>query len=184
MPFYPTPNRDDGYDIADYLAVDPRLGDLGDVVDAIRHARDRGLRVIVDLVVNHTSDEHPWFRAARSRSLVAAIATTTCGATTPRPRRARRRTKWTWDDGGRAVLQLHSFAPFQPDLNIANPAVRDEIAKIVGFWLALGASGFRMDAVPFLVEEVGAPRRRSRRGQALAARPARVRDAPAAARRC
>ena len=66
MPFYPTPNRDDGYDIADYLAVDPRLGDLGDVLDAIRHARDRGLRVIVDLVVNHTSDEHPWFRAARA----------------------------------------------------------------------------------------------------------------------
>src|SRR5689334_12866372 len=66
MPFYPTPNRDDGYDVADYLAVDPRLGDLGDVPDVIRHARDRGLRVIVDLVVNHTSDQHPWFRAARA----------------------------------------------------------------------------------------------------------------------
>ena len=78
MPFYPTPNRDDGYDIADHLADDSRLGDLG---DAIRHARDRGLRVIVDLVVNHTSDAHPWFRADRS----SPFATTTCGATTPRP---------------------------------------------------------------------------------------------------
>ena len=89
------------------------------------------------------------------RSLVAAIATTTCGATTPRPRRARRRRSGpgTTEAG---QYYLHSFAPFQPDLNIANPAVRDEIAKIVGFWLALGASGFRMDAVPFLVEEVGA----------------------------
>ena len=92
MPFYPTPNRDDGYDVADYLAVDPRLGDLGDVPDVIRHARDRGLRVIVDLVVNHTSDQHPWFRAARARSLVAGFATTTCGATTPSPRRGRRPT--------------------------------------------------------------------------------------------
>ena len=66
MPLYPTPNRDDGYDITDYLAVDPRLGDLGDLVEAIRHARDRGLRVIADLVVNHTSDQHPWFRDARA----------------------------------------------------------------------------------------------------------------------
>ena len=91
MPFYPTPNRDDGYDITDYLAVDPRLGDLGDVVDAIRHARDRGLRVIVDLVVNHTSDRAPVVSRGARGSLVAVIATTTCGATTPRPRRARRR---------------------------------------------------------------------------------------------
>ena len=66
MPLYPTPNRDDGYDITDYLAVDPRLGDLGDLVEVIRHAHDRGLRVLVDLVMNHTSDEHPWFRAARA----------------------------------------------------------------------------------------------------------------------
>src|SRR3954453_16867007 len=64
MPFYPTPNRDDGYDISDYLEVDPRLGDLGDIVEAVRHARDRGLRVLADLVFNHTSDQHPWFRAA------------------------------------------------------------------------------------------------------------------------
>src|SRR3954464_8081920 len=154
MPFYPTPNRDDGYDVADYLAVDPRLGDLGDVPDVIRHARDRGLRVIVDLVVNHTSDQHPWFRAARAdRSspfrdyYVWSDDPESEAGTTP--------DKWTWDEAAGQYYN-HSFAPFQPDLNIAKPAVRDEIAKIVGFWLTLGASGFRMDAVPFLVEEVNA----------------------------
>ena len=152
MPFYPSPNRDDGYDVADYLAVDPRLGDLGDVPDVIRHARDRGLRVIVDLVVNHTSDQHPWFRAARAdRSssyrdyYVWSDDPESDDGTTP--------DKWTWDEAAGQYYN-HSFAPFQPDLNIANPAVRDEIAKIVGFWLALGVSGFRMDAVPFLVQEV------------------------------
>ena len=152
MPFYPTPNRDDGYDVADYLGVDPRLGDLGDVPDVIRHARDRGLRVIVDLVVNHTSDQHPWFRSARAdRSspyrdyYVWSDDPESEAGTTP--------DKWTWDEEAGQYYN-HSFAPFQPDLNIANPAVRDEIAKIVGFWLALGASGFRMDAVPFLVQEV------------------------------
>jgi trehalose synthase len=153
MPFYPTPNRDDGYDVADYLAVDPRLGDLGDVVDAIRHARDRGLRVIVDLVVNHTSDEHPWFRAARAdRS--SPYRDYYVWSDDPAAEKGATEDKWTWDDEAGQYYN-HSFAPFQPDLNIANPAVRDEIAKIAGFWLALGASGFRMDAVPFLVQEVG-----------------------------
>ena len=152
MPFYPTPNRDDGYDVADYLAVDPRLGDLGDVPAVIRHARDRGLRVIVDLVVNHTSDRHPWFRAARAdRSspfrdyYVWSDDPGSEDGTTP--------DNWTWDEAAGQYYN-HSFAPFQPDLNIANPAVRDQIAKIVGFWLALGVSGFRMDAVPFLVQEI------------------------------
>jgi trehalose synthase len=154
MPFYPTPNRDDGYDVADYLAVDPRLGDLGDVPDIIRHARDRGLRVIVDLVVNHTSDQHPWFRAARAdRS--SPFRDYYVWSDDPESEEGTTPDKWTWDDEAGQYYN-HSFAPFQPDLNIANPAVRDEIAKIVGFWLALGASGFRMDAVPFLVEEVNA----------------------------
>jgi trehalose synthase len=153
MPFYPTPNRDDGYDITDYLAVDPRLGDLGDFVDAIRHARDRGLRVIVDLVVNHTSDEHPWFRAARADP-ASRYRDYYVWSDDPRAEHGTTAENWTWDDAA-GRFYLHRFAPFQPDLNIANPAVRDEIAKTVGFWLALGASGLRMDAVPFLVEEVG-----------------------------
>src|SRR3954467_15656130 len=154
MPFYPTPNRDDGYDVADYLAVDPRLGDLGDVPDVIRHARDRGLRVIVDLVVNHTSDQHPWFRAARARRS-SPFRDYYVWSDDPESEEGTTPDKWTWDEEAGQYYN-HSFAPFQPDLNIANPAVRDEIAKIVGFWLALGASGFRMDAVPFLVEEVNA----------------------------
>ena len=153
MPFYPTPNRDDGYDIIDYLAVDPRLGDLGDVVDAIRHARDRGLRVIVDLVVNHTSDEHPWFRAARA-DRASRYRGYYVWTDDPRAEHGTTAQNWTWDDAA-GQYYLHRFASFQPDLNIANAAVRDEIAKTVGFWLTLGASGLRMDAVPFLVEEVG-----------------------------
>jgi len=154
MPFYPTPNRDDGYDIADYLAVDPRLGDLGDVAEAIRHANDRGLRVLVDLVVNHTSDEHPWFRAARAdRS--SRYRSYYVWSDDPASEQGTTRDNWTWDEQA-GQHYLHRFAPFQPDLDITNPVVREEIAKIVGFWLALGVAGFRMDAVPFLCEEVGA----------------------------
>jgi glycosidase len=148
MPLYPTTNRDDGYDITDYLGVDERLGDLGDLVEAIRHAGDRGLRVLMDLVVNHTSDGHPWFKAA-------------CADRSSRYRdyyvwsdeAHDDGTNWTWNDAAGQYYQ-HQFAPFQPDLNIANPAVRHEIAKTVGFWLSLGVSGFRMDAVPFLVQVV------------------------------
>ena len=121
MPFYPTPNRDDGYDVADYLAVDPRLGDLGDVPDVIRHARDRGLRVIVDLVVNHTSDQHPWFRAARAdRSsrfrdyYVWSDDPAAVKGTTPE--------KWTWDaEAGQ--FYLHSFAP----LLVQGPRVKRRV---------------------------------------------------------
>jgi trehalose synthase len=154
MPLYPTPNQDDGYDITDYLGVDPRLGDLGDVVEAIRHANDRGLRVLADLVVNHTSIEHPWFQAARadrsSRYRGYYVWTDD-----PAKERGTTEDKWTWDEQA-GQYYLHSFAPFQPDLDISSPAVRDEIAKTVGFWLKLGVSGFRMDAVPFMLEEVGA----------------------------
>ena len=153
MPLYPTPNQDDGYDISDYLAVDRRLGDLGDVVEAIRHATERGLRVLADLVVNHTSIEHPWFQAAReSRS--SPFRNYYVWTDDPADENGTTRENWTWDDRA-GQYYLHRFAPFQPDLDITNPAVRDEITKTVGFWLALGVSGFRMDAVPFLCEEVG-----------------------------
>jgi trehalose synthase len=154
MPFYPSPNRDDGYDISDYLGVDPRLGDHGDVVEAIRHARERGLRVIVDLVGNHTSDEHPWFRSARmSRS--SPYRDYYVWSDDPSRERGTSRDNWTWDETA-GQYYLHRFQPFQPDLNIDSAAVRDELAKTVGFWLQLGVSGFRMDAVPFLVEDVEA----------------------------
>jgi trehalose synthase len=152
MPLYPTTNRDDGYDITDYLGVDPRLGDLGDVVEAIRHAHDRGLRVLMDLVVNHTSNRHPWFQAARAgRS--SPFRDYYVWTDEPAREEGTTRDNWTWDETAGQYYQ-HQFAPFQPDLNIANPSVRHEIAKTVGFWLTLGASGFRMDAVPFLVQVI------------------------------
>ena len=160
MPFYPTANRDDGYDITDYYGVDDRLGSLGDFVALIRTAKDRGLRVIVDLVINHTSDRHPWFKSSR------------------RSRNSRYRDFYVWqdepqDDPDTGVVfpdaedsiwtydeqagqyYLHHFYSHQPDLNIGNPAVREEMAKIAGFWLELGVDGFRVDAVPFLLETGG-----------------------------
>jgi trehalose synthase len=149
MPIYPSPKRDDGYDITDYLGVDHRLGDIGDVVEAIRHANDRGLRVLMDLVVNHTSNEHPWFEAAR-RNRDSPFRDYYVWADEPTEG-----TNWTWDERAGQYYQ-HQFAEFQPDLNIANPSVRHEIAKTVGFWLTLGVSGFRMDAVPFLVQTIEA----------------------------
>jgi glycosidase len=153
MPFYPTPNQDDGYDISDYLGVDPRLGDLGDVPEAIRHATDRGLRVLADLVCNHTSIQHPWFQAARadpdSRYRAYYV-----WSDDPSKEKGTTPDNWTFDDeAGR--YYMHRFQPFQPDLDITNPEVRHQIAKTVGFWLQMGVSGFRMDAVPFMVETVG-----------------------------
>jgi glycosidase len=159
MPFYPSPNRDDGYDITDYYGVDDRLGTLGDFVAFVRTAKDRGMRVIVDLVVNHTSDQHPWFRSAR-RSRTRGSATTTCGRTS---RRRSRTPRWcsptprtaSGPTTSAGQYYLHHFYSHQPDLNIGNPAVREEIAKIAGFWLELGVDGFRVDAVPFLIETGG-----------------------------
>jgi trehalose synthase len=161
MPFYPSPNRDDGYDISDFYGVDPRLGTLGDVVEFLRTAGDRGIRVIVDLVVNHTSDEHPWFTESRS-SRDAARRDWYVWRPEPSDHPAglafpdRETSNWQ-RDRRTGEYYLHRFYRFQPDLNIANPAVRDEICKIAAFWLALGVSGFRMDAVPFLLEVDGIP---------------------------
>jgi len=156
MPFYPSPDRDDGYDISDFYGVDPRLGSHGDVVEVIRTAHDRGMRVIVDLVVNHTSDTHPWFVSAR-RSRNSPYRDFYVWRDEP-PRHSQptvfpgeEATVWERDERSGQYFQ-HVFYKHQPDLNIANPRVRDEIAKTIGFWLALGVSGFRIDAVPFLIE--------------------------------
>jgi len=159
MPFFPTPSRDDGYDVSDFYSIDPRLGTLGDFVEFMRTAKDRGMRVIADLVVNHTSDEHPWFVEARSS------------------RDSAKRDWYIWQDEPDPVdpsaivfpdkedslweldkktgqYYYHSFYKTQPDLNTANPQVRDEIARVMGFWMELGLSGFRVDAVPFLIEGI------------------------------
>jgi maltose alpha-D-glucosyltransferase/alpha-amylase len=155
-PIHPSPNRDDGYDVTDFYAVSPRLGTLGDFVDLLHEASNVGIRVIIDLVVNHTSDEHPWFRAAcegashyrpwyvwsdeRPGDLRQGVVFTHHQATTW----SRRRDAQGW--------YYHRFYDFEPDLNIAHPEVRREILRIVGFWLQLGVSGFRMDAAPFVIE--------------------------------
>ncbi|GAA3642191.1 alpha-amylase family protein [Microbacterium awajiense] len=157
MPFYPTPDRDDGYDVADFYGVDPRLGTLGDFVEVVRTARDRGMRVIVDLVVNHTSDKHPWFVSAK-RSVDSPYRDFYVWRDDPPPKGQKNAVFpgeadgiWEKDEKSGQWYQ-HSFYPHQPDLNVANPKVRDEIAKVIGFWLELGISGFRVDAVPFFLE--------------------------------
>jgi trehalose synthase len=161
MPFYPTANRDDGYDIIDYYAVDPRYGSLGDFVEFLRTARDRGIRVIADLVVNHTSAEHPWFEASRSdkasplRDWYVWRDEIPEGASENLVFPDKEDSKWELDRKTGQYF-LHRFYKHQPDLNITNPDVRDEIRKIIGFWLELGLSGFRVDAVPFLLETQGA----------------------------
>ncbi|MFS0704404.1 alpha-amylase family protein [Cellulomonas sp. 179-A 9B4 NHS] len=156
MPFYPTADKDDGYDISDYYGVDERLGDAGDVVELIRTARDRGIRVIADLVVNHTSDRHPWFRSAR-RSPDSPYRDFYVWRTDPPPDTAdqvvfpdQEDGIWTWDEQAQAWYR-HRFYKHQPDLNTANPQVRDAIAKVVGYWAEVGMSGFRVDAVPFFL---------------------------------
>ena len=161
QPFYPSPEGDDGYDITDYYAVDPQKGTLGDFVEVVRACRERGMRVLVDLVVNHTSADHPWFVDARSS------------------RSSRYRDWYVWrdepdpaDEGAQNVFPdaedsiwsydetagqfyRHRFYSSQPDLNTSNDEVRDEVLRIMGFWLQLGVAGFRVDAVPFFVETAG-----------------------------
>ena len=157
MPFHPTPDRDDGYDITDFYGVDPRLGTHGQFVEVVRTARDRGMRVIIDLVVNHTSDQHPWFQAARAdRDSPYRDWYVWADERPDDPQLTEvfpgdQHGVWAYDRKA-GQYYLHRFMPHQPDLNVANPAVREEIARIIGFWLELGVSGFRVDAVPFLLE--------------------------------
>ena len=161
MPFQPSPGKDDGYDIADYYGVDPRYGTLGDFVEFTHGCRQRGMRVIIDLVVNHTSDTHPWFRDARSSPdspyrdwyvwADKKPANADKGVVFPGVQKS----TWTRDKEAKAWY-FHRFYDFQPDLNTSNPRVQAEILKIMGFWIQLGVSGFRMDAVPFVIATKGA----------------------------
>jgi maltose alpha-D-glucosyltransferase / alpha-amylase len=158
-PFHPTPNRDNGYDVTDFYGVDPRHGSGGDFVEFVHQARKRGIRVLMDLVVNHTSDEHPWFRGARADEdsryrdwyhwSKKRPADWNKGMVFPG---VQDRT-WTYDRQAKAYY-YHRFHEFQPDLNVDNPQVRNEIRRIMGYWLQLGVDGFRVDAVPFLIESV------------------------------
>lgn len=156
-PVHPSPNRDDGYDITDFYAVHPSLGSLGDFVEMVHQAGNRGLRVMIDLVVNHTSDQHPWFRSAcadegsRYRDWYVWSETEPTDIRQGMVFPGVQDTTWTWSEEAGAWY-YHRFFDFQPDLNMANADVRDEIGKIIGFWLALGVSGFRLDAAPFIIE--------------------------------
>ena len=161
MPFQPSPQRDDGYDVADYYGVDPRYGTLGDFVEFTHGCEQRGIRVLIDLVVNHTSDQHPWFQEAR-RDPHSKYRDWYVWSKTRPPHAADgvvfpgvQKTTWTRDAVAKQYY-FHRFYEFQPDLNTANPLVQAEILKIMGFWLQLGVSGFRMDAVPFVIAQKGA----------------------------
>jgi maltose alpha-D-glucosyltransferase/alpha-amylase len=161
QPFFPSPNKDNGYDVADYYGVHPKHGTLGSFVEFMNQAEQLGVRVIVDLVVSHTSEKHPWFQSARRsrdseyRDWYVWSKTRPSdwnqGMVFPGVQKA------TWSrDPVAGEYYFHRFYKFQPDLNTRHPRVRDEIKRIMGFWLQLGVSGFRMDAVPFLIEEKGA----------------------------
>jgi trehalose synthase len=162
QPFYPSPDRDNGYDVTDHFGVDTMYGTLGDVVDLVRTARDRGIRVIADLVVNHTSVDHPWFQAAGDRSSPFHDFYVWSDERPPDAEEGVifpgvQETTWSYD---RRVDRwyMHRFHHHQPDLNVNEPRVRDEIHKVIGFWLELGLSGFRVDAVPFYIEQKGQAR--------------------------
>ncbi|WP_375306560.1 alpha-amylase family protein [Bradyrhizobium sp. A11] len=161
MPFQSSPGRDDGYDIADYYSVDPRYGTLGDFVEFTHGCKQRGIRIIIDLVVNHTSDQHHWFKEARRdkaspyRDWYVWSDTKPAGANKGMVFPGVQKSTWTRDKEAGAYY-FHRFYDFQPDLNTSNPHVQAEILKIMGFWIQLGVSGFRMDAVPFVIATKGA----------------------------
>lgn len=166
LPFYATPNKDNGYDVSDYYAVDPRLGTFGDFVEFTHLAREKGLRVIVDLVVNHSSTEHPWFKAACAdrnspfRDFYLWSEEKPADAHEGMVFPGVQHTTWTWNEQAGAHY-FHRFYDHEADLNMDNPAVREEIERIMGFWLQLGVSGFRIDAAPFVIETpVGADKGR------------------------
>jgi maltose alpha-D-glucosyltransferase / alpha-amylase len=156
-PIHPSPDRDEGYDVTDYYAVHPRLGTLGDFVDLVDAAGDRGMRVMIDLVVNHTSIEHPWFQSARRGDDSPYRDWYVWSRERPRNQHegivfpGAQTSTWTHDETAGAWY-FHRFYDFEPELNHANPAVRDEIRKIIAFWLRLGVAGFRLDAAPFVIE--------------------------------
>jgi maltose alpha-D-glucosyltransferase/alpha-amylase len=161
MPFQCSPGRDDGYDISDYYGVNPAYGTLGDFVEFTHGAKQRGIRVLIDLVVNHTSDQHRWFQEAR-RDPHSKYRDWYIWSKKKPPHADEgmvfpgvQKTTWSYDEIAREYY-FHRFYEFQPDLNTANPAVQAEILKIMGFWIQLGVSGFRMDAVPFVIGTKGA----------------------------
>jgi maltose alpha-D-glucosyltransferase/alpha-amylase len=160
LPFYQSPLRDGGYDISDFFTVLPEYGDLGDVVGLIEEAHRRGIRIIADLVMNHTSDQHPWFQESRLDRTNPKADWYVWSDDDQRWPDARiifldtEHSNWTWDPV-RQQYYWHRFFSHQPDLNFDNPEVQDAMLEVVRFWLDLGLDGFRLDAVPYLFERDG-----------------------------
>ena len=160
LPFYPSPLRDDGYDIADYASVHPAYGSLQDFKDFLAAAHNRRIRVITEMVVNHTSDQHPWFQEARSSRENPKRDWYVWSDTDSRYQGVRiifvdtEMSNWAWDPISKSYY-WHRFFSHQPDLNYDNPAVREAIWAVMKFWLDIGVDGFRLDAVPYLIERDG-----------------------------
>jgi len=160
LPLYPSPLKDDGYDIADYYGIHPDYGTLDDFKTLLAEAHARGLKIIIDLVLNHTSDQHPWFQAARADRRSPYRNYYVWSDTDRKYADARiifldtEKSNWTWDAVA-GQYYWHRFYATQPDLNFDNPAVRAEMLKVMRFWLELGVDGFRADAVPYLFEREG-----------------------------
>jgi maltose alpha-D-glucosyltransferase / alpha-amylase len=161
LPFYPSPLRDDGYDIADYRDVNPRYGSLRDFRHFLREAHARGLRVITELVINHTSDQHPWFQRARQAGPDSSWRKYYVWSDSDQKYRETRiifldseKSNWAWDPVAKSYY-WHRFYAHQPDLNFANPRVLDEVLRAMRFWLDMGVNGLRLDAIPYLCEREG-----------------------------
>ncbi|SMF57446.1 trehalose synthase /maltokinase [Tistlia consotensis] len=161
LPFYPSPLRDDGYDIADYRSINPSYGTMKDFKGFIAEAHRRGLRVITELVINHTSDQHPWFQKARKAKAGSAARNFYVWSDTDQKYQGTRiifldteKSNWTWDPEAEAFF-WHRFYSHQPDLNFDNPRVMKEVLKVMHMWLDMGVDGLRLDAIPYLVEREG-----------------------------
>jgi maltose alpha-D-glucosyltransferase/alpha-amylase len=161
LPFYPSPRRDDGYDISDYRGVHPEYGTIGDVRTFINEAHARGIRVITELVINHTSDQHPWFQRARRAKPGSAARNFYVWSDSDKGYAGTRiifldteKSNWAWDDEAKAYY-WHRFYSHQPDLNFDNPQVLKAVISVMRFWLDMGVDGLRLDAVPYLVEREG-----------------------------
>src|SRR5580658_7524357 len=161
LPFYPSPLKDDGYDIADYYDVHPQYGTLADFKILLREAHRRDLRVITELVLNHTSDQHPWFKRARRAKPDSRFRDYYVWSDTPEKYKGTRVifkdteiSNWTWDPMAKAYY-WHRFYSHQPDLNFDHAPVREEMFRVLDFWFDMGVDGVRLDAVPYLYEREG-----------------------------
>ncbi len=161
MPFYPSPLRDDGYDIADYRDINPSYGTMEDFKAFVEAAHERGLRVITELVINHTSDQHPWFQAAREAPPGSPERNFYVWSDTDEPYKDTRiifldteASNWTWDPVAKQYF-WHRFYSHQPDLNFDNPAVLEAVIEVMRYWLDMGVDGLRLDAIPYLIERDG-----------------------------